>query len=405
MAKISHSFPDHNQNFWQLTCIQSAAQSIPGILTGGILAQKFGVNVALSSIFIGNLILWLVGLAVISMAAKERKNAIESTKDYLGKSGSLLLSIILLIAFLSWYMLEIQAATTVLTPLLTSQIKFSPILFGSIFGILIALISMGGIVAIRKIATKIFPVLLFFIVYSILSSNGIAFNEGWELSFSAILTVALITLPGMVLLPTFFRHSKSQADSFFALTLITLADILFQSFSIFTQTTNPSEFLPIHGGFHLSLAVLFTILSLISLNLVNIYYSSAALQTIAPKLVGPKGYLCIGLIGTASYIFLRDSSVMLFLENMTNNFIANIGVMLILSFLVSIVVKHRPRSLEKTISFSCWAIGCLIALIVLIINPQFPEQSLLIGCGGIILIFLAVLFFEETNWAVKKIYK
>jgi purine-cytosine permease-like protein len=408
MAKLSHSFPDHNQNFWQLTCIQGASQSLPGIAIGGILAQKFGTDVAISSICIGNLILWLIGLAVVSMAEKDRKNAIENSKEYLGKVGAFLMSIILLVAFLSWYMIEIQAATASLIPLIESSTKLNPTLLGFSFGILIACLATGGIRLIKRISVVSFPILLFFIVYSIFSSNGIQFDNTWSLSLPGIFTITILTLPGMVNLPTFFRHSKSRSDSFLALTLTIISYCLFQMSSIFTTTTSFSKILQNSGPnqyshFYISIIVLSIVLSLICLNLVNIYYSSAALQGIVPKLASPKGYLLIGLIGTISYGFLQNSPSMLFLENMTNNFIATLGVALILSFLIHIIVKHRPRPLEKAINFSCWMVGCLLALIAQIMNPQFPDLALMLGCSGTILSLLVILFFEETAWSARKI--
>jgi cytosine permease len=410
MAKISHSFPDHNQNFWQLTCIQSAAQSIPSIIMGGIIAQKFGVNAAISSIFIGNLIAWLIGLSIISMAAKERKNAVENTKEYLGKSGSLLMSMTLLIAFFSWYVLEIQAATLSLTPFLTMHTGFSPVLLGTISGVVIAFISIGGIRLIKWIAVSAFPLIFFFWLYSIFSSDNLTFEGSWELSLSAIFIITSLSLPGMVNLPTFFRHSKSQADSLLALTLITIFDMLFQLFSVFTKITTPSEILTKlqltqNGNFQIALTLAFIILSLLCLNLVNIYYSSAALQELNKKFAGPKSYLFVGLIGTILYTLSQNFPFMQFLENMTNNFIANIGVVLILSFLVSIIVKHRPKFLEKTMGFSCCAFGCVLALTAQIIDPEAPDRALVFGFGGATLAFLLILFFEETSWAVKKIYK
>ena len=120
---MAFHFPERNQNFWQLTCIQSASQSIPGILIGGILSRQYGPKTAILSICVGNLILWIIGLGVISIAAKERKNAIENVKGFLGKGSSIVMAIILIVAFLSWYMLEIQSSMATLAPLFPSGSK------------------------------------------------------------------------------------------------------------------------------------------------------------------------------------------------------------------------------------------------------------------------------------------
>ncbi len=401
---LSKFYQDRNQNFWQLTCILSAAQSLPGILLGGVLAKKYGAPAAITSICIGNLILWLIGWGVISIAAKGRKNAIENVRSYLGRGGGILMSLILLIAFLSWYMIEIKEATSALSPLFQSNDGSKLGLLGCALGIMVAFLAIGGIRLIKWTCLVSFPFLICFMIFVNVLHDQIVLDGPWSFSFPAVITVAALTLPGMVNLPTFFRHSRSREDSFLALTMITVFDVLFQLSTIFTGMTEPAEFLTrISGAAYIGFAVAFVVISLICLNLVNIYYSAAAFQTMVPKLEGPKGYFLVGLLGTASYVFLQSSSSMLFIENMVDNFIANLGIILLVSFLVTIVVKHRPRSFQNSVSFCCWSIGCIVAMTMQIYNPQFPNVALLTGFGGSALAFLCILFYEETVWSLKKV--
>lgn len=345
------------------------------------------------------------------MTAKERKNAIENVKEYLGKSGSLLVSLVLMVAFLSWYMLEIQSVTASITPFLPLA-KSKTFLFGCSLGLIIALLAMRGIRLIKHLTVAAFPFLLGYILYGMITAKPIPFNEIGinDFSFSAIIVVTFLSLPGMVNLPTFFRHSKSQADSFLALTLATLFDILFLIYSVFTEMADLSEFSsPLNSlsqGLPFAIATLiFILLSSICLNLVNIYYASAALEGISAKITGPKGFFLVGVLGTAAYALLQNSPTMSFLEIFSSNCIASLGVMLILSLISSVVVKHRPRIFEKRISLSCWLFGCVMTLIAQIINPQSPTYSVLIGSSGIILIFIMTLFAEETIWSIRNLSK
>lgn len=410
MTKPSNSFPDHNQNFWQLACIQAAGQSLPGILIGGILAKEYGPAAAISSICIGNLILWLVGLGMISMSAKEKKNAVEVVKEYIGKSGSLLMSLTLIVAFLSWYMLEIQTTSAAIGSFLKPNSGLKTTLLGSFLGIFIAFLALGGIRIIKWITVTVFPFLLCFILYGIITSDPIVFDNIWKLSFPAIIVVTSLTLPGMVNLPTFFRHSKSQADSFLGLTLVIMFYILFQMFSVFTRMTTPSEILLTLSALPPStvytvITLSFIIITSICLNLENIYYASAAIQRIAPKMTGPIAFLLVGLMGTASYVALQNSPTMLFLEIISSNFIANLGMVLLLSFLTTVVVKHRQRSFGKNIGLNCWLLGCLITLIAQMNTTQSSSYSLMVGSSGIVLAFILVLFLEEMVWSIKNITK
>lgn len=410
MAKRHPSLPDQHQNFWQLTCIQSASQSIPGILIGGVLAQQYNASIAITSICIGNLILWFIGLGVISMASKERKNAIENVRGYLGKGGGILMALILMCAFLSWYILDIQASIEALSPLFNVEKGKGTIKLGIMFGVLIAFLSMGGIKLIKWICVVSFPFVLMSIFYGIFQSKSLGLIDSWEFSIYPILGIVSLTLPAMVNLPTFFRHSNSRSDSILALTLFTIFGGIFQMSSVFTGMTNPSEILTTYG--HVSgittYVVIFAtaiVLLLICLNLVNIYFASAGLEEIVPSLAGPKGYLLVGVLGTAVYAFLHKPDRMIFLENLADNFIANLGIILLASYLVTVIVKHRPRFFEKSLSFTCWFVGSMIAVAMQLYNTQNPSYALLGGICGTVLTLLLILFIEEAVWSMRKVKK
>ncbi|MES2121303.1 MAG: hypothetical protein V4492_00825 [Chlamydiota bacterium] len=394
---------DRQQNFWQLASIQSAAQAIPSILIGGILAEQYGSAVAFTSICVGNLILWVIGLCVISMAAKSRTNAIENVKGYLGKFGGTAMSLTLALAFIAWYMLEIQSTTDALKPFFKTTDKWDPLFFGSVCGVVIAILSRGGIRLIKWFCTIAFPFLLCFVLYAIWTSAPIAHDGLWGFSFLGIISAASLTLPGMVNLPTFFRHARSRADSIIALMLLTVFNALFQIFSIYTRMTLPSDFFTKLNAFPELIIAAFAVLLLLCTNLVNIYFASACIESITQKISRPNGYLLVGIVGTAAYACLRDPTPVLFLENLVDNFIANLGVVLLISYLVGVIVKHRPRQMEKAVSNTCWGIGCLLALIAQVQYPDRLDLVFTIGVSSSVFSFLCVLFIEETLWSFRKL--
>ncbi len=72
-----------NLNFLQLMIILSMNAGLPTIVIGNSLKQIAGDGAVVGSIIVGNLILWLIGTAIISMAYEERINAIENAKIYM----------------------------------------------------------------------------------------------------------------------------------------------------------------------------------------------------------------------------------------------------------------------------------------------------------------------------------
>lgn len=409
------SLPDTHQNFWHLTSIQASAQGLIAIVLGWSLAKEYGPGTAILSICIGNLILWLIGLSVISMTYQTRSHAIENVRTYLGKSASFAAAIILILALFMWYVIQINVTVSSMDfffrSILEKPEQIISIREGAALGLFVALLAMGGIRLIRWICTLTFPFMILFILWQIISSTqSVSFTGTWRLSaFAAVPSIALF-LPGFVNLPTFFRHSRSRADSFLALTLITVFDIFFSVSSIFipmteissaNQSLSISYFLNIQSPF----LIIFIIIMYISINLVNIYYASAGCEFIFYRNWGAKEYTIIGLLGTATYAFLQTLVPMKFIENLTNSCISSLGVALLMAFLTRIIVQHRPRPLEKTITSLCWGIGCITSLVTLIANPNASIPSLLYGVVASILSFLCIIFVEETLWSAEKIVK
>ena len=431
--------PDKHQNFWQLSCIQSAALGLPGMIVGGAIIQTAGLGGAIISVCIGNLILWIIGLSIILMAYGERQNAIENIKNYLGTGSCIFGSIILIIAFLSWYMLQLTSYTSAIIPFFDLTIP-SQIKLGAIAGAIIAIISLGGIVAIRHTCVICFPFLLFYAVYLIIDSK--VYNSTswvWTISFQGITSIVATTLPGIMNLPTFFRHARSRADAVLGFSLMTVFVMLFQITCIVREISNPSALfsnalLGIPGMVSYPLCIVFLSLSLLCINLVNIYFASAGLETLVNSLRGlahkwnliyriminlftPStssgqstfirfGYLIIGLLGTTFFFLLRKFPILSFLERIADDILSSLAIVLLLAFFTRIVVRHRPRTGAKIVSKICWFVGSVAVCIVQIFSPTNSNNPFLAGIGMTILFFVCIVFFEEIIWSIDKlIYK
>jgi hypothetical protein len=211
-----------------------------------------------------------------------------------------------------------------------------------------------------------------------------------------------INLPGFVNLPTFFRHSKSKLDSYLALTTIIIVNIIFQTSTIFAGFFDiPSLFS--NTDINVNLLAIFIIASLISVNLVNIYFAAAGWEMILPHKRSPKVYVIVGLLGTMAYAFLQISPPMRFLEDLAENFISSLGITLIFAFLVKIIVKHRPRIYEKAINSFCWIFGALTGTIIQSTNKTSITDFLIVSISSTSIAFLFFMFFEETIWSVKNL--
>jgi len=397
------------QNFWQLASILTVSGNLPNMTLGGRLLREYSPGTVFTSICVGNLILWLVGVVIISMSYRDRLNAVDNAKKYIGKLGGISVALVFMFSFLIWFLVQINQATQPIVSLFPGKGVLANanifIRFGAAAGLLISLLAIGGVRLIKWINVLVLPLIFAYHFYAIFTStNPPVFTGNWTLALPAVLYTLIMPLPGTVNLPTFFRYSRSLADSFLALTLIALFQIFLQTSGMwmrFDETMNLS--FSEYTGFSLlakSILIAFVLLMLICGNLVNIYFASASWETIMPVLGKQKEYTIIGLVGTAAYTFIQISQPMLFIVTLTNSFIASLGIVLLISFLIRIVVKHRPRPFGRFINGLSWLAGCITAFILTAKHFGSEAQIMFVSMGASALFFLFIIFIEETLWSI-----
>ncbi len=405
---------ESKQNFYHLFCIQCISIGIPALVIGKELFTLFDTGTAICSIVVGNLILWLIGLAIVTMVYHENSNAIKNIGGYLGQTTAILFALVLTLAFLDWYVIMINKSITSLETIYQYSYpwgKGSAIKIGATIGFLTALLAIGGINLLKWLTSLSFPIVLLYHLYIISSSDFSLFhNLKWGLSSYGVITTVLLLLPGAINLPTFFRHSRSRAHSFLALTCMVLFISFFECSSMWMSFSPESKFI-LNGKTIPSFltyvipTTLFLLITVVTTNLVNIYLASACYETFIKRFEGTKGYAIMGLLGTAMYTFVQISGPVKFIENLLNDYIAVLGVVLVIAVLSRIIVRHRPRRFEKIINSASWLIGCAVATVLQVKTPLKGIGPLLMGMGSCVLFFLIVFFVEETVWSVQKLRK
>lgn len=394
---------NHDQNFFQLGSIQASAVSLPAITFGGMLGGVYGSGTALGSIFIGNLILWVIGLAIISMVSNDRINAIENIKDYLGKAGTIIFAVFLVLIFLDWFAFQINSTVFLLNKSLQFDVGMQNdmvIRIGATLGLITSLFSIGGIRLLKWVSVISVFFLFFVQVFALFYLGKHLTFSGFGFSFYAVIATIFLFLPGLINLPTFFRHSYSKADSYLGLTFMMVYYTFFECTGIwidFNKLLYDSAV-----GIYIIFFVFLILLSFCS-NLLNIYLASACYETFIPRFVGTKGHAIMGLLGTAAYTFFQISAPIEFVIQLLNAYLISLCTVLLISFLVRVIVNHRPRKTGKAINTMAWMLGCIVATVLKIQTPSDEIHFLLAGMGASMLFFLVVMYIEETIWAAKKV--
>ena len=396
------SFPDHSQNFWHLASIQASSAGIPVMIVGGHIVKNHGIITGITSVILGNLMLWIIGITIISMSVPKKDNALQNIMQYLGKPGSISGAIFLILAFLSWYTLQLDSANIAISSLLFDN--HISLRFGAAFGAFIALLSIGGIKLIKRYCIFIFPFIIIFAVFSsIFYFKLIQTPFVWSFSITGIFAVISINLAGMVNLPTFFRHSRSLGDSFLGLSLTVVFTMFFQIYMILIGYHSTSD-ISSNNLVYSYLLSLFIVLCTISVNLVNIYFALAGWEMIFPHQKTSKEFVIVGLLGTLAYTFIQITTTMKFILNMAENFIMSLGIVLLLSFLTKTFEQHRPRSYERAINFSCWFFGAIVGtLYTWRVNISSPK-TLIVSFIATTLAYLFIIYIEEVTWSARKVF-
>jgi hypothetical protein len=335
------------------------------------------------------------------MVQQVRLNAIENFRDYIGRYGSIVIAVILTLAFLDWYALQINTSMSEFNKLLSLGSIFkenSLTRIGATFGLVTALFAIGGIKTLKWISVISLPGFLFYHLYVIFNSSYSVFETNWEISYIGIISTILTLLPGVINLPTFFRHSRSRADSYLALTVMTIFITFFECSTIWMRFSGSEGISP-----YAILTTAYLFVMLICTNLLNIYLASACYETFMPRFEGTKGHAIMGLLGTLVYTFVQVSSPIEFLLDLFNIYIGGLGVVLLVSFLVRMIVKHRPRTFEKTINGAAWIVGCVVGTVMEFKHRGEGVNNLLVSISASVLFFLCVIFIEESIWAIRKL--
>jgi hypothetical protein len=253
------------------------------------------------------------------------------------------------------------------------------------------------------------PCVFIYAGYVFFHSDRSFHSLSWGLSFPAVLLVVLSWLAGTINLPTFFRHSISVSHSYLALTLFTLFLIVFQCLGVFMRFDVQSYGLLLQSEqtrtvFEVTLFSIFVLLTCLCNNLLNIYFASACYETFSPRFYGTKGHAIIGLLGTVTYAFIQISHDFQFILDLFNCYLLNLGIVLLIAFLIHAMMKYKSKPLEKWTNCIAWIVGCIAGTVAKRNHPEDSLEFLLVGASASTLFFLAAIFFEETGSAIRTLY-
>ena len=372
---MDHNIPDRHQNFWELASIQLAGfTSLPMIATSILLLSKYNFISALITLILGNFVLFGIRYVFVKMIGGERKSTLDLARDYVGYSGGYVVAVLLLLSTVAWFVTQTTLASNsleFLVPIREGANISEYIQIAAFLGIVSTLLCMEGIVVLKWISVIVFPITIiclfgiffaappanFPIEYTGISLSGLPFVIGTSLGVTADL-------------PTFFRHSRSKKDSFYALVAIQIVSLVLSITALYlVNIVKPWFGIQENNSAILSNFTLRTLLlihifvSTIAANVANVYSASVAWELIAPKLAGRKEYLILGLGLTTIFILITNIFSLDVLVDVTDGGLVNLSIILLIAFFIKILSKRSPDFWDKVFYFAAWFLSSLINIL------------------------------------------
>lgn len=402
---VHKNLTDTNQSSWQLAYIQLAGIiSLPSLASSILLLQKYSFFSALMTLFVGNIMLWIIRFGLIKISSNHRKSTLDLAYDCFGKWGAHIIAIALLADTLAWFFIHTSVASDVIVFLFDFK-YFSGtnhfIQLSIVVGVLSTLLCMEGMKSLRILALLSFPILLItFLGMLIFSSSPqlpekIASESG--ISLSGIGLVLGFSLGFSVDLPTFFRHRQSWKDSKNALAIFQISSLvigiggLFLAQFIHINLETGDYEIGILNTFQRCLLSIFVLTSAVYANVYNVYSSSVGWELVAPAaLVGRKEYLILGLTLTIFFIScFKILSLHKFLDIVDSSMI-NLCMVLFWFFLTFLALRRSPSVQDKGLYFIAWLLSSSLNIFQIFYYGFISSYMLL--CS--FLIVLAIAFFK-----------
>lgn len=403
---LGERLPETKQSFWDLAVIQlTGLASLPVLASSILLLQRTNFNNAISTLVIGNVLLWIIRYAVIKMGHKGRKSTLDITFDYAGKIGAFFIAIVLLLDTLAWFVVQTTLASNSLMSLfdLHSSHGINRFIQVSVLiGGLSTLLCMGGVTWLKKISILSFPVLVVCFIGLLALAPPVVRNTA-PMPFSlAGLALILGTNLGVTAdLPTFFRHSKSWEESLRGLTFIQLVTFAIGIGGLFLARLIDPDLGVIAGTDGIEKVLLTTLIcfSVICANVANVYSASVGWELLAPKsLVGRKEYMILGFGLTIIFIVLAGVFSLQTLLNVADASLVNLCFIFLFGYLMRLAIGRSPQPFEQRVYFMGWLVATLINVLQYL-GLVFTEDSVLVvGVSTILLsIFGGFILFETRK--------
>jgi len=166
---------DRSMPWWKIATINVLfSVSLPSLITGMDLANESSRTVFLSSIFVGSLILTVIGIHTSIVGCRARFSSYMLARIAFGSKGSMLLNLAFALSLVGWFGVNLNLFGDSIQRLLQAQLHYEGPAWPSELaaGLLITGTTLVGLKAINRLSVLIVPVLLLVCALLLVKSLG-----------------------------------------------------------------------------------------------------------------------------------------------------------------------------------------------------------------------------------------
>lgn len=359
-----------NQSWWQLFNIQvSAITCLPVLLIGKILCEKYGWQVALTTIFAGNAILLLIGIGFVCMVIDKRMPTIDHALDTFGKKGAPLFSILLPCSSLGWFAIQLNLMAFSIQEFMTILDFALPAYFfltiNIILGTILTLGMMGGMNTVKQMATISMLLMIGTLTYMLyfVDKNAATASLPQNSGLEGISLVIGFQILGLVDIPTFLLHAKNRTHGMVAIVnmfaiVIPLMMALGAYLFYITGGDSITDIMKTNKSFFWAVWItIFLLLGGWTTNNSNIHSAAVNSKIILGKYSYRYRVIIIGLLGTFIACLNPVAHLEFFLK-ILNIAIGSMGAVILSSYLLG---AHR----DSARPVFAWTLGLFVGLLTL----------------------------------------
>ena len=402
------------QNWLELSSIQlGGAICLPVILIGHELTRLLGLGAAISSIILGNALLFSLALISSKMSYESQKTTAENAESYFGQKGKFFFALIIALSLVSWFAIQTQVMSQDLALMLSYNcgIELKKESLSFILAALMVASSFFGLKGVTLLANATLPLMIVTLGLAVwqaalaseknftfvLAEDGQGLLSGFSAAGLSLVMAAAIS--AVVDLPTFFRHAKTKKDGNFAVTLtfligIPLVELVGVMLGFWTNATSLTEALLAfdHPLFKLWVG-LFILFAGWTTNNTNLYSAKVCLQAVLPGISERQASVYMG--GACLILslcpLLENLSVALDLMGVL---IASMGGVVLTAY--SLQKFFDVQALHKGHQMLAWLIGTLAGLCNIVFRG-FVTEIAIVDAIVVASIFLILVRIKNLN--------